>query len=381
MASRRGHGEGSIYQRESDGLWVASVNLGYVDGKRKRKTLYGKTRREVAEKIKAVLRDQQQGLPVTTERQTLAQYLERWLSASVKPSVKVKTYEGYESIVRIRVVPRIGRRQLAKVTALDLQQLYSDLQAAGLSARSVHHTHRVFHRAFVQAVRWDLIPRNPCDGVTPPRPNRSEMHVLAREQVSALLAATTDTQHRALYTLAVTTGMRAGELYGLRWGDIDLAAGRLSVRRALQRQRGNGLVFITPKTARSRRTIILSKWAVSALREHRTRQLEQRLAAGPLWQDDDLVFCEATGGPLSPSWQTKIFQEALARAGLPRIRFHDLRHTAATLLLARGTHPKVVSEMLGHATITLTLDTYSHLVPVLHEQAAATMDSLFGAAM
>jgi integrase len=357
------------------------VNLGYVDGKRRRKDIYGKTRREVAEKLKVVLRDQQQGSPVMTERQTLAQYLERWLSASVKPSVKVRTYEGYESIVRVRVIPRLGRRQLAKVTALDLQQLYSDLQAAGLAARSVHHTHRVLHRAFVQAVHWDLILRNPCNGVTPPRPIRSEMHVLDREQVSALLAATTDPQCRTLYTIAVTTGMRAGELYGLAWGDVDLAAGRLSIRRALQRQPGNGLVFVTPKTARSRRTIILSPWAVSALREHRTRQLEQRLAAGPFWQDEDLVFCGATGGPLDPSWQTAVFKETVKQASLPHIRFHDLRHAAATLLLAQGTHPKVVSEMLGHSSIALTLDTYSHLVPALHEQAAAMMDSLFGAAM
>ncbi|CCF84139.1 tyrosine-type recombinase/integrase [Nitrolancea hollandica] len=381
MASRRGHGEGSIYQRESDGLWVASVNLGYVDGKRRRKSLYGKTRREVAEKIKAVLRDQQQGLPVTIERLTLGQYLERWLSASVKPSVKPKTYETYESIVRVRVIPHLGKRRLAKVTPLDLQSLYSDLQESGLSARSIGHTHRALHRAFVQAVRWDLIPRNPCDGVTPPRPNRAELHVLTQDQVNTLIEATTDPQRRTLYTLAVTTGMRAGELYGLRWGDIDLSAGRLSVRRALQRQRDKGLVFVTPKTARSRRTIILSKWAVSMLREHRTRQLEQRLAAGPLWQDGDVVFCRAAGNPLDPSTETGTFSETLKRAGLPHIRFHDLRHTAATLLLAQGTHPKVVSEMLGHSSIALTLDTYSHLVPALHEQAAATMDSLFGAAM
>lgn len=381
MGRRRGHDEGSIYRRD-DGLWTGAVSLGYDErGKRKRRTVYGKTRREVAEKLTRMLRDHQQGIPVAPERLSVAQFLERWLTASVKPSVKVKTYEGYESIARVRVIPRIGKRRLAKVTPLDLQQLYSDLQAAGLSNRSVHHTHRVLHRTFVQAVRWDLIPRNPCDGVTPPRPNRAEMHVLDREQVSTLLAATTDSQRRTLYTLTVTTGMRAGELYGLRWGDIDLSAGRLSVRRALQRQRGNGLVFVTPKTARSRRTIILSKWAVSVLREHRSRQLEQRLAAGPLWQDDDLVFCGALGRPLDPSTESGRFSDTLKRAGLPHVRFHDLRHTAATLLLGQGTHPKVVSEMLGHGSIALTLDTYSHLVPALHEQAAAAMDSLFGAAM
>ncbi len=345
----------------------------------KRKSLYGKTRREVAERLKVALRDQQQGLPVVSEKLTVAQYLTRWLEASAKPSVKTKTYEGYESIVRVRVVPRIGRTTLSKVTPLDLQVLYADLQRDGLSSRSAHHTHRVLHRAFGQAVRWNLIPRNPCDGVTPPKPKRSEMRVLSQAQVGAFLDATRDHPAHALYVLAVTTGMRQGELLGLRWEDVDLDATRLVVRRALQRQNEAGLVFVEPKTSRSRRTIVLSQRAVAALRRHRTRQLEQRLLVGSDWQDQDLVFCNQVGGPLDPSWQRQTFYDALRLADLPTIRFHDLRHTAATLLLVRGVHFKVVSEMLGHATVTLTLDTYSHLVPVLHAQAAAAMDELLGA--
>ena len=372
---QRGHNEGSIYQRK-DGRWVAAVTDQQTG---KRKSLYGKTRREVSERLKVALRDQQQGLPVTAEKLTVAQYLARWLDASAKPSVKTKTYDGYESIVRVRVVPRIGRLSLSKVTALDLQALYADLQRAGLSSRSAHHTHRVLHLAFGQAVRWDLLPRNPCDGVTPPRPKRSEMRVLTQEQVGTLLSATAEHRAHALYVLAVTTGMRQGELLGLGWEDVSLDAGRLVVRRALQRQNDAGLVFVEPKTARARRTILLSRRAVAAIRQHRARQSEQRLVAGHEWRDVGLVFCSATGGPLDPSHQTATFKTALTRAGLGGVRFHDLRHTAATLLLAQGVHPKVVSEMLGHATITLTLDTYSHLVPVLHEQAAAAMDTLLGA--
>ncbi len=174
--------------------------------------------------------------------------------------------------------------------------------------------------------------------------------------------------------------MRQGELLGLRWGDLDLDAGRLSVRRALQRRGKTGYTFTEPKTSRSRRTIVLGQTAIAALRGHRRRQVEERLFAGSDWCDGDLVFATRTGGPLDPSWQTATFKAELAKAGLPAVRFHDMRHTAATLLLSRGVHPKVVSEMLGHATITLTLDTYSHLLPVLHADAAATMDTLLSAA-
>jgi integrase len=372
---RRGHGEGSVYQAKSDGRWVAALML--PSGKRK--YLYAKTRKEVGEKLKAAVKDLDAGVDLGAGRLTVAQYLDKWLTASVKPSVKVKTYESYESIVRVRVVPRIGRKQLANLTPLDLQGLYADLTGAGLSARSIHHTHRCLHRAFVQAMRWGLLARNPCDGVTSPKATCAEMRVLTPEQVNAFLASTREHPAHALYALAITTGMRQGELLGLRWQDIELDAGRLAVRQALQRQRGNGLVFVEPKTPRSRRTIILSRRTVAALREHRDRQVFARRTAGAEWQDGDLVFCDHFGGPRDPSYQTRVFKAALEAASLPAIRFHDLRHTAATLLLSRGVHVKLVSEMLGHATITLTLDTYSHLIPAMHGDAAAAMDAVLTA--
>lgn len=261
MSKRRGHGEGLIRQR-TDGRWESRVSL--PTGKTK--SLCGKTRKEVQDKLKEAIRDLDNGVDLAAGRQTLATYLGRWLAARGKPSVKTKTYEGYEGIVRVRIVPRMGKKDLAKVTPLDLQALYTDLQQSGLSNRSVHHTHRVLHRAFVQAVRWGLLARNPCDGVTPPTPSRHEMRVLSTEQAAAFLDATRDHPAHALYVLAVTTGMRQGELLGLAWDDVDLDAGRLVVRRALQRQNEAGLVFIEPKTARSRRAIILSKRAVAALR-------------------------------------------------------------------------------------------------------------------
>ena len=368
---RRGHGEGSIKQR-ADGLWEARVSL---EGG-KRRSFYGKSRREAQDKLRTALRDIDAGLDLSADRQTVAQYLDKWLSASARPSVKVRTYEGYESIVRVRVAPRIGRKQLAKLTPLDLQALYTELAEAGLSARSIGHTHRVLHRAFDQAVKWNILARNPCHGTTAPRPQRTEMKVLTPEQVRAFLAATVDHPAHALYTLAVTSGMRAGELLGLQWGDIDLDAGHLTIRRALQQQNSAGLVFVTPQTAKSRRMTLLSQRAINALRAHRDRQTFHRRQVGSEWRDLDLVFPGPFGGPTDPSWSRQVFYAALEAAGMPRVRFHDLRHTAATLALMQGVHPKVVSDMLGHGTVGLTLDTYSHLLPAMHQQAAGAMDAI-----
>jgi integrase len=372
MAKRRGHGEGTIAQRKSDGRWVAALHL--PSGKRK--SYYAKTHKEARDKLREAQKALDNGVNLDAEKMTVATYLDRWLSASVKPSVKVRTFENYESIVRVRVVPRIGKRQLAKLTALDLQSLYTELAESGLSARSVHHTHRVLHQAFGQAVRWNMIPRNPCDGATAPRATRTEMKVLTPEQAKTFLNATADHPAHALYTLAITTGMRAGELLGLQWADIDLDAGRLTVQRALQQQNEAGLVFVTPKSTRSRRTIVLSQRAVAALRVHRDRQAFRRKQVGSAWRDLDLVFAGPTGGPVDPSWSRQTFYAALAAAGIPRVRFHDLRHTAATLALMQGVHPKVVSDMLGHSTVGLTLDTYSHLLPAMHQQAASAMDAI-----
>jgi integrase len=371
---RRGHGEGSIKQR-ADGLWEARVSL---EGG-KRRSFYGKTRREAQDKLRAALRDIDAGLDLSADRQTVAQYLDKWLSASAKPSVKVRTYEGYESIVRVRVAPRIGKKQIAKLTPLDLQALYTELAEAGLSARSIGHTHRVLHRAFDQAVKWNILTRNPCQGTTPPRPQRAEMKVLTPEQARAFLAATIDHPAHALYALAITSGMRAGELLGLQWGDVDLDAGHLTIRRALQQQNSAGLVFVTPKTTKSRRMIFLSQRAIDALRAHRDRQTFHRRQVGSEWRDLNLVFPGPFGGPTDPSWSRQVFYAALEAAGIPRVRFHDLRHTAATLALMQGVHPKVVSDMLGHGTVGLTLDTYSHLLPAMHQQAAAAMDAILGA--
>lgn len=201
------------------------------------------------------------------------------------------------------------------------------------------------------------------------------MRVLTPEQVRQFLAFTATHDAHAPYVLAITTGMRAGELLGLKWGDINFEAGRLTVQRALQQQNGGkGLVLVTPKTARSRRMIVLGPTTIAALKAHRDRQVFKRREVGEAWQDQGLVFTGPKGGPVDPSWSRQVFYRALEAAKVPKVRFHDLRHTAATLALSQGVHPKVVSDMLGHGSIGLTLDTYSHMLPAMHQQAADALE-------
>jgi integrase len=374
MAKRRSHGEGSIYQR-ADGRYVAELTVRDASGKRKRVKRSARTKTEARAKLAELRKLQEQGIELTSGDAPLSTFLQRWLTDSVKPSVRQKTYDNYESIVRTRINPRIGGTKLSKVMPAVLQGLYTDLSESGLSARSIHNTHRVLHKAFETALRWGLIPRNPCDAVDPPRPKQAEMKTLTSEQVSVLLAGSKDDRNHALYLLAVTTGMRAGELLGLTWADIDFDGKRLFVRRSLQ-QTSQGLEFVPPKTDKSRRTVMLTTSAITGLKEHRKRQNTERLSLGPAWNDQGLVFPNEIGEPKDPGAMSGQFQKVLKRLGLPKIRFHDCRHTAASLLLRAGTHPKIVQELLGHSTITLTLDTYSHSIPSMHSEAADTMESI-----
>jgi integrase len=372
---RRGNGEGTIYRR-SDGRWGATITLG--DGGRK--TLYGKNRREVQDLLKEVLRQRENGLLVASAEQLTGDYLARWLEDSVRDSVRPKTFESYELNVR-RLQPLIGSVKLGSLSPAHVQGAYAALLRRGLSARSVHHAHAVLHRALKQAVLWNLIPRNPTEAASRPRPVRTEMKTLNEREVRQLFESSEEERFHALWVVLATTGIRLGEALGLKWDDADLSSGRLTVRRCLQRQRGKGLVFVEPKTSRSRRTIHLAPGAISALTRHkRVVQAQERLRAGEVWQEHGLVFATEIGRPLEGSHVNQRFHRALMGAGLPDLRVHDLRHTAATLLLTRGVHPKIVQEMLGHSTITLTLDTYSHVAPALHAEAALQMETLFSTA-
>jgi integrase len=383
---KRGHNEGSIYKR-SDGRWVATITLGYEKGQRKRKSYYGETRKEVQEQLTRALRAQQQGLPVSNERQTIQQYLSGWLTV-IKPTLRASAWHRYEEITRLHLLPAIGKLPLAKLSAQHLNQLYAEKLESGLSPTTVRYIHIAIHKALQAAERLDLVPRNVADLATAPRRAKPEMSVWNPAQARAFLDAARGDRLEALYVLALTTTMREGELLSLKWKDVssaDVEHAHLIVRSSVRRQYGRALeqkgvyIFSRPKTEHGRRKVALTPDACRALNEHRIRQNEERAVAGQIWQETDLVFCDTLGGPLHGiSVYRYQFLPLVHRAGVPYIRFHDLRHTSATLMLLSGVPVKVVSEMLGHSSIAITLDVYAHVLPEMQRQAVQTMQRLLG---
>jgi integrase len=267
---------------------------------------------------------------------------------------------------------------LSRLTPQQVQQLYAQKLSAGLSPTTVAHLHAVLHRALGAALRLGLVQRNVTELVDAPHVSPPEMQVLTPEQARIFLQAASTDRLEALYVLAITSGMRLGELLAVKWRDVDLDRGSLQVRATLQHT-DEGYNFFQPKTKRSRRHVTLTRGAVEALRRHRARQAEERLLAGAGWKDLGLIFTNTAGGPLHKSnLHFRSFKPLLQAAGLPPIRFHDLRHTAATLLFLQGVHPKVVSEMLGHASVSITLDLYSHVLPNMQRDASDALDRLLG---
>jgi integrase len=343
----------------------------------KRKTLYGKTRSEVAAKLSKALADREAGFTYDAGKQTVDEYLARWLSNSVRDTVRQRTYERYESIVRVHLLPSIGKLKLKALTPDHVRGLYREKLDSGLAPRTVLHIHRTLSKALKQATEDGLIPRNAAAPVKPPRPRRKEIRPLNREQVQALFEAAREDRLEVLYIVAVTAGLRRGELQGLKWEDLDLEAGTLQVRRTLSEPKG-GYIFEAPKSGKGR-NIRLTQRATAALKEHRRRQLEERMERGTLWQEQGLVFPSSVGTPLSGGNLNRTFKAVLKRAALPQsFRFHDLRHTCATLLLRQGVNPKFVQDLLGHADISLTLNIYSHVLPDMGDAAAGAMDAALG---
>jgi integrase len=371
MARRRGNGEGSITRRK-DGRWEARYYVPTLNGTN-RKTLYGKTQAEVRDKLTKALSDRIDGIVYDDENMTVGEYLDVWLKGSVYGSVRQSTYDRDTNLVNNHIKPILGGLKLRKLNSAHVQSFYRDRLDKGLSASTVHKMHDILRRGLAQATKWHLVQRNVADTVKPPRPTPKEIRARSAAETRRLLEAAGVDRLEALYVLAVHTGMRQGELLALRWQDVDMENAVVSVRRTLTRS-GGRVAFGEPKTKKSRRSIRLTPQAVEALRSHLERQLRDMEILGDRYQDQGLIFTTDTGGPINPSnLRQRSFAPLLKQAGLPHMRFHDLRHTCATLLLARGGHPKFVQELLGHATIAITLDTYSHVMPNMGDATARAM--------
>src|SRR5215216_3058400 len=346
----RANGDGDVFPRKNKAGKITSYRGAYVGPDGKRRHVSGKTKEEARKALREARSGADHGLVFDAARLTVAEYLDRWFKDSVQGSVRRSTYESYRRQARRYITPAVGRVRLKALTPVHVQGLYREMQERGLSARTVEYTH---------AVLWSMVPRNVCDAVDVPQVRREEMHPLTPEQARRFLDAARGERLEALYVVAVHAGLRPGELLALGWEDVDLDRGVLHVHRALSDGE-----FTTPKTKRSRRRIDLSAGSIAALKKHRIRQLEERIARAGLWQDHGLVFPSSVGTPLSHRNVVRSFKAVLRRAGLPAaIRLYDLRHTCATLLLCRNIHPKYVQELLGHASIAQTLDTYSNVLP------------------
>ncbi len=361
--------------------WTVVIDLGRDPQTGKRRRLWRSVKgakREAEALLVQLLHQRDTGIDAPPGKMTVAQLLERWLE-DYASQLAPKTYRRYEEVVRLHLVPVLGSLPLTKLRPLHIQDCYRQVLDKGRTARTVLHVHRVLRQALQQALRWQLLARNPADAVEPPRPGRYEIPALSPDQVRSLLTAADETRYGALIQAAIMTGLRQGELLGLRWRDVDLEASTLSVRQSCQWLPRQGFTFRQPKTHRSARPVALPPSTVERLRQHRSQQLEERLALGPAYEDNDLVFASPLGPPIHPNTLHVGWRRIVKAAGPGHVRFHDLRHAHASLMLQQGVHPKIVSERLGHSGVGITLDTYSHVLPGLQAEAAAQLDRLLAA--
>ena len=379
--------KGHIRKRGKN-AWAIVLDIGHDEaGKRRQRWHSVKgTKRDAERELAQLINELNTGAYVEASRLTVSAYLKDWI-ADAETRVAAKTAERYRDIIDGHISPALGNIQLAKLKPLHIQRFYAECLVSGrrkgsggLSAQTVLHLHRVLRRALEQAVMWQLLMRNPADAVRPPRPERRQMTALDETQTAALLNSLRSSRHYAPVVLAVSTGMRRGEILALRWSDIDFGSNQLSVSRSLELTK-NGLNFKTPKTAKSRRRIALPQVTARMLSAHKVSQAADKLRLGPAYHDNDLVFARRDGTPWRPDSFSSQFSALVRYHKLPHVRFHDLRHTHATQLLKQGVHPKIVSERLGHSNIAITLDTYSHVLPGMQESAIEALDASLAAAI
>lgn len=374
--SKRGNNEGSIYKRR-DGRWAATIDLGWQNGKRRRKSFYGQTREEVARRLTDALSAKREGLPLASDRLTVAGFAEEWLE-SISSSIRPSTYQSYEAGLRVHILPELGNKRLSRLEPRHIEALYAKLSSKGYSPKSVRIYHSVMYSMLEKAIRWGVLPRNVARLVDLPRQIHRELPMFTPEQARAFLDAAKENRLEALFVLAITTAARQGELLGLTWDRVDLDEGTINVRQALQRLNGQYQIVET-KTPQSMRSIALPPMAVAALRRHLERQETVKTELGSAWNNNlNLVFTTHVGTPLDRNHvRRRELQSILKGACLPlHIRFHDLRHISASLALAQGMPVTAVSEMLGHTDAATTLRVYAHAVPGAPRKVADALEAV-----
>jgi integrase len=369
MATKRNNKEGSIIQLPS-GAWRAQI---YQKGQRISHT--EKTKAEALGWIRKTYQEADAGKSIQVSRITLGEFLDSWL-ASIKPSIRTRTWDQYNTTAKKHILPLLPNLKLVDLRPDMIQKIYNDKLAQGVHPRTIKYMHTVFHSSLEQAEKLGLILRNPANAVKRPRYEIPEMKFMDEVQVNQFLSATQGQRYEALYHLEIATGMRQSELLGLRWKDLDWERCSLIVQHQLKRGFKEGDYFSQPKTRSGRRIIILGKKTVIKLREHWIRQLQEKQLAGNRWKENDLIFPSTIGTPINQNNLYRSFKELLKTIGLPEIRFHDLRHTAATLMLNHGVAPIIVSKRLGHSRVSITLDVYGHLIPEMQNEAAEMIDDL-----
>jgi len=387
---KRGNNEGTICKRKSGG-WEGKITIG-IDpntGKPKRRTFYGKTQKEVKEKIEKAKSDILTGIYVEPQKLTIEMWLNRYLDTFIKPNLKPASYANYKDLLKNHINPSIGKVELQKFTTDILQQFYNqksisgrlDGKDGGLSSRIIRMMHQVIGRALKQAVKQHLIPFNPAEAVTLPKLKYKEITPFNKNEVKQYLSAAQDNRLYAAFLLDLTTGLRRGELLALQWDDIDIDKRILAIKRTLSRVRlvDDGiskLMVGEPKTEKGKRVIPLLPEIIEELKGHKVRQAKERLKKGEQYENNDLVFCTPEGKYIEPRNFHRIHTAILEKAELRHVRIHDLRHTFATILLEAGEDPKTMSELLGHAKVSTTLDIYCHSSIEMKEQTVSKLGGL-----
>lgn len=374
MSGRRANGRSSIYLG-ADGRWHGRVTMSVrTDGRTDRRHVTGGTEKECTRKVRELERAREAGTVANSGRSpTVGQWLTHWLDTIAARRVRPATLRNYRSAIDGRMIPGLGAHRLDRLQPEHVEAYYVALAADGLSAATVLLHHRVLSRSLKVAMQRGRVARNVCALVDAPSADRHEVQPFTAAEARAVLAAAEGTRGAARWSVALALGLRQGEALGLAWSDVDLDAATLTVRQALQRVQGQGLVLVPPKSRAGRRTIAVPAQLVAALRAHRTAQVAERLHAGEMWEDRGLVFCQPNGRPVDPRADWGAWKALLRTAGVRDARLHDARHTAATLLLQQGVPARVAMQVLGHSQISLTLGTYSHVVPELATEAAERM--------